>query len=149
MKTMAVIGAFVCMGMVLAQPARIKYYEKELFINKIHAGVWVKQLMKKDYYYVMSADPKDQRDVFDWMTKILNDYNLSYTEPLKNRSTLLEGIDWNDTTSLLQALGKEGVKFDVSYSFDGYFMDVELGDKINGISISRRKNYRWLDQRYE
>ncbi len=149
MKTMAAIGAFVCMGMVWAQPARIKYYEKKLFVNKIRAGVWVKQLIKKDFYFVLSSDPKDQREVFDWMNKILSDYNLSYTEPLKNRSTLPEDVDWKDSTSILKALGKEGVKFDVSYSFDGYFMDVELGGKINGISISKRKKYRWFDQRYE
>jgi hypothetical protein len=149
MKTMAVIGAFVCMGMVYAQPARIKYVEKELFVNEVRVGVWVKQFLKRDYHFVMMANPKDQREVFDWMNKLLNDYNLSYTKPLMNRSTLFEELDWSDTTMLLEAVDRSGMKLDVTYCFDGYCMDVELGEEINAIHIAKRKKYRILDQRYE
>ena len=149
MKTMAAIGAFVCMGMVWAQPARIKYYEKELFVNKVRVGVWVKQFMKRDYHFVMTPDPKEQREVFDWMTKLLNDYNLSYTEPLMNRSTFSEDLDWSDTTKLFEALDRANMKLDVTYCFDGYCMDVELGERINAIHLAKRKKYRWLDQRYD
>ena len=149
MKTMAVIGAFVCMGMVWAQPTRIKYYEKELFVNKVRVGVWVKQFMKRDFHFVMTPDPNEQREVFDLMTKLLNDYNLSYTKPLMNRSTFSEELDWSDTTKLLEALDRADMKLDVTYCFDGYCMDVELGERINAIHLAKRKKYRWLDQRYE
>ncbi len=149
MKTMAAIGAFMCMGMVWAQPARIKYYQKELFVNKVQVGVWVKQFMRKDYHFVMTPDPKEQREVFDWMIKLLNDYNLSYTQPLMNRSTLFDGLDWKDTTMLLEALDRADMKMDVTYCFDSYCMDVELGERINAIHIAKRKKYRWLDQRYD
>ena len=149
MKTMAVIGAFVCMGMVWAQPARIKYVEKELFVNEVRVGVWVKQFMKRDYHFVMTSDSKDQREVFDWMNKLLNDYNLSYTKPIINRSTLFKELDWKDTTMLLEALDRAGMKLDVTYCFDGYRMDFEIGEEINAIHIAKRKKYRILDQRYE
>ena len=149
MKTIAVISAVMCLGMAYAQPSRIKYVQKELFINKVSVGVWVKQFLKRDYHFVMMANPKDQREVFDWMNKLLNDYNLSYTKPLMNRSTLFEELDWSDTTMLLEAVDRSGMKLDVTYCFDGYRMDVELGEEINAIHIAKRKKYRILDQRYE
>jgi hypothetical protein len=97
----------------------------------------------------MTSDPKDQSVVFDWMNKLLNDYNLSYIKPLMNRSTLFQELDWSDTTMLLEAVDRSGMKLDVTYCFDGYCMDVELGEEINAIHIAKRKKYRILDQRYE
>lgn len=149
MKTFAVISAVLFLGTAWAQPSRIKYVERELFINKVRVGVWVKQLLKRDYHYVMMANPTDQREVFDWMNKLLNDYNLSYTKPLINRSTLFEELDWSDTTMLLEAVDRSGMKLDVTYCFEGYRMDVEIGEEINAIHIAKRKKFRRYDQRYE
>ena len=149
MKTIAAISAFVCMGMLWAQPSSIRYYEKGIVLKKVPIGVWIKQCLKRDYHFAMTADPKEQREVFDWMNKLLNEYNLSYTEPLINRSTLFVGLDWKDTTMLLEALDRADMKLDVTYCFDGYRMDVEIGEEINAIHLAKRKKYRSFDQRFD